>query len=188
MTSFACVARIGHSYLRTFLCENRVKLCLEVGLHEPPTFTLRNMFHVMRIPHGRPNFKQGVIYSDVLWARGNSIAKDVISVTPRSLVRGATQVSSRKTVSRRCCQQRIATRNAFSTQVATWRHVALANQSSSPPSRKKNVSRLGLVVWRSAGKRKDAGSIPRFGSPFLKKKKWFMDTVSSLCPAHLTKH
>ena len=28
------------------------------------------------------------------------------------------------------------------------------------------VSRLGLVVKRSAGKRKDAGSTPRFGSPF----------------------
>ena len=31
------------------------------------------------------------------------------------------------------------------------------------------VSRLGLVVRRSAGKRKDVGSIPRFGSPFSAK-------------------
>ena len=31
------------------------------------------------------------------------------------------------------------------------------------------VSRLGLVVRRSAGKRKDAGSTPRFGSPFSSK-------------------
>ena len=30
---------------------------------------------------------------------------------------------------------------------------------------------LGLDVRRSAGKRKDAGSIPRFGSPFSLKKK-----------------
>ena len=29
-----------------------------------------------------------------------------------------------------------------------------------------DVSRLGLVIWRSAGKRKDGGSTPRFGSPF----------------------
>ena len=28
------------------------------------------------------------------------------------------------------------------------------------------LSQLGLVVRRSAGKRKDPGSIPRFGSPF----------------------
>ena len=32
-----------------------------------------------------------------------------------------------------------------------------------------SVSRLGLVVRCSAGKRKDAGSTPRFGSPFSSK-------------------
>ena len=33
-------------------------------------------------------------------------------------------------------------------------------------ARHKTVSRLGLVVRHSAGKRNDAGSTPRFGSPF----------------------
>ena len=50
------------------------------------------------------------------------------------------------------------------------------------------VSRLVLVVMRSAGKRKDAGSTPCFGFTFLFKKLWFIDTVSWLCPAQLMKH
>ena len=37
------------------------------------------------------------------------------------------------------------------------------------PSLLPPVSRLGMLVRRSAGKRKDAGSSPRFGSPFSSK-------------------
>ena len=41
--------------------------------------------------------------------------------------------------------------------------------NSADPPATLSVSRLGLVVRRSAGKRKGAGSTPRFGSPFSSK-------------------
>ena len=50
------------------------------------------------------------------------------------------------------------------------------------------VSRLGLVVRRSAGKRKDVGSISRFGSPFSSKIVTYGHCVSWRCPAQLMKH
>ena len=53
------------------------------------------------------------------------------------------------------------------TKVGTTSLKPTLNQNTN--ERGDRVSRLGLVVRLSAGKRKDAGSTPRFGSPFSSK-------------------